>query len=194
MSQCDRKQRRDELLADTQHRVYRTVTSLGGTTINVQNKLPNDKRKQNKTRNWRESTEKNTIVNYSQTHCNTHTSTPTLASCLLNVIAFLSGSEWTSWDVGSRWGRGEQSTIRILTLTHPSDSSPSAAYDKYSCANTICNHSSAAWLCKCHLTPPVRLYTVRFSIWFGTKESGIEGKATDRGSCLLPLVTVLLYV
>lgn len=65
MSQCDRKQRRDELLADTQHRVYRTVTSLGGTTINVENKLPNKKRKQNKTRNWKESTENNTMVNYS---------------------------------------------------------------------------------------------------------------------------------
>lgn len=79
MSQCDGKQRRDELLADTQHRVYRTVTSLGGTTINVENKLPNDKRKQNKTRNWKESTENNTMVNYSETRCNTPTSTPTLA-------------------------------------------------------------------------------------------------------------------
>lgn len=65
MSQCDRKQRRDKLLADTQHRVYGTVTSLAVTTINVEDKLPNDKRKQNKTRNWRESTENNTVVNYS---------------------------------------------------------------------------------------------------------------------------------
>lgn len=46
MSQCDRKQRRDKLWADTQHRVYRTVTLLGGTTINAENKLRNDKRKQ----------------------------------------------------------------------------------------------------------------------------------------------------
>lgn len=46
MSQCDREQRRDKLfLADTQHRAYETVTSLGGTTSNVENKLPNDKRK-----------------------------------------------------------------------------------------------------------------------------------------------------
>ncbi len=52
-------------MADTQHRVYGTVTSLAGTTINVEDKLPNDKRKQNKTRNWRESTENNTVVNYS---------------------------------------------------------------------------------------------------------------------------------
>lgn len=38
-----------ELVADTQHRVYRTVTLLGGTTINAENKLRN-KKKENKTK------------------------------------------------------------------------------------------------------------------------------------------------
>lgn len=88
-----------------------------------------------------------------------------------------------------------------LTLTHPWVSSESASLsirrkctDKYSCANTICNHSSAAWLCKCHLSLPVKLHTDRFSICFGTKESGTEGKVTARGSFVFSKFILVLVI
>ena len=158
MSQCDRKQRRDELLADTQHRVYRTVTLSGGTTINVENKLRNDLREQNKTRNWRESTESNTIINYSYIQWPVPPPPPHPALVLLF---------FTRHCLSSRLGPvsgGSEAEAREPKLESASVSRAEKV-DKYSCANTARHQSSAAWLC----------LTIRFCICFGT-ELGQRGR------------------
>lgn len=86
--------------------------SLGGTTINAENKLRNDKRKQNKQkRNWRESTENNTMVNYSLSKTPT-LSRPSLHSVFLNVTVFF--QEVRSLEkLGCQWGSSEAEERRV---------------------------------------------------------------------------------
>lgn len=89
-----------------------------------------------------------------------------------------SSTLWTCWDVRfaamqrTEEGDGDlffwQWHIRWIHL-YLLRSGEQNAHSKYSCANSECNHSSAAWLCECHPTLPVELYAVGFGVWFGTK-------------------------
>lgn len=125
----------------------------------------------NKTRNWKESTENNTMVNYP------HTSTPThvffsFLSFFLNVTTFLPVTEfWISWEVKAAVRQRSEKCDRDFD-TNASLGFTSVCFcfkrrkrtANTAVHNTACNHSSPARLCKCHLAAAVRLYTVRFSI------------------------------
>lgn len=98
----------------THNTEYRTVTFSGGTTTSAEDKLPNNERKWNKTRHWRESLENKTPLDISG--FSIASSPPPLYASLALVFRFLTSLPLSFLEFVEHFAL---CVTEVLTVTQP---------------------------------------------------------------------------